>query len=246
MKNKEIILNCIKEKDYISVVELSEKTGASESTIRRALKEFENKGLIKRTHGGAQIIDPNNSVFTFSLRIHQNIFEKKIIALKAVKLIKEGDVIFLDGSTSTYFLAEYLDEFKNVTVITNGIDTLSLLAKKRVKAFSTGGMVSSENTSVLIGNSSIDFIKKIHANICFFSCQSLDKDGVISDCYIEENYIRKAMIEQSQQTVLLCDSTKLDRQSAYYLCNAEKINYIITDKNLNDYLHDANKYNVIF
>ena len=128
MKNEDAVISLIKDRETVSVAELSAALDVSESTVRRKLAELEGKGLISRTHGGARMIDTNNSSFTFSLRIHKNAFEKKLIALKAVKLIKEGDVIFLDGSTSTYFLAEYLNEFKNVTVITNGIDTLSFLA----------------------------------------------------------------------------------------------------------------------
>ena len=245
MKNEESILNYVKEKEKVSVAEICKNLDVSESTARRKLSDLAKKGLIRRTHGGAQIIDTNNSVFNFSLRIHKNIFEKRIIALKAANLIKEGDVVFLDGSTSTYFLAEYLNEIKNITVITNGIDTLSLLAKKGVKAVSTGGKVSEENTSVLVGNYAVDFVKTVNANICFFSCQSLGKNGEISDCYIEENHVRKAMIAQSQKTVLLCDSTKLNRTSPYKLCNARDIDYIVTDKPLDDYLSEPDKCNLI-
>ena len=246
MKNEDNVLNYLKEKQKSSVSELCKSLNLSQSTVRRKLTELENKGLIKRTHGGAQIIDANNTFFNFSLRIHQNIFEKKVIALKAIKLIKEGDVIFLDGSTSTYFLAEYLNEFKNITVITNGIDTLSFLAKKGVSAISTGGIVSKENTSVLVGSSAIEFVKTVNANLCFFSCQSLNCDGEISDCYLEENYVRKEMIKRARKSVLLCDSTKTERESPYYLCNAQEIDYVITDKDLNGYLKNADKYNIIF
>lgn len=239
MKNEQKILNYIKEKEFAEVSELSKTFGASESTIRRKLSALEKKGLIKRTHGGANIVDTVNSTFNFTLRIHKNAFEKRMIALRALKLIKEGDVIFLDCSTTTYFLAEYLNEFKNVKVITNSIDTLNCLAKKNVQAISTGGTVSKENNSALIGNAVIDFIRKFNANVCFFSCQSLSRDGTISDCYLDENYIRAAMIEHSEKSVFLCDSTKADKSSPYVLCNAKNIDVIVADKALDDYLDES-------
>ena len=111
--------------------------------------------------------------------------------------------------------------------------------KKNVQAISTGGTVSKENNSALIGNAVIDFIRKFNANVCFFSCQSLSRDGTISDCYLDENYIRAAMIERSEKSVFLCDSTKADKSSPYVLCNAKNIDVIVADKALDDYLDES-------
>ena len=128
------ILKLLESKEYISVEEITKTLYVSPSSVRRSLRVLEEKGLIKRTHGGATIIDANNLTPSFTFRTHQNVFEKKLIALKAIKLIKEGDVIFLDGSTSTFFMIEYLSEFNNIRVITNGIDTLSLLSKNIIRS----------------------------------------------------------------------------------------------------------------
>ena len=155
MKKKEDkdggILAFLQERKHASVEEICEKVYASPSTVRRRLTELQRKGLITRTHGGAQINDGNSFLPSFTFRSHQNSLEKKKIALSAIKLIKNGDVIFLDGSTSAFFIAEYLSEFENIKVLTNGIDTLSLLSRNGVTAYSTGGLISGENRSVLIG-----------------------------------------------------------------------------------------------
>ena len=127
---------------YMSIVELSEVLNVSQSTIRRVLNRLQSKKLVERSHGGVRAVLTDNVAPNFVLRKHTNATQKKMIALKALKLIKEGDVIFLDGSTSTYFMAEYLNEFDNATVITNGIDTLVALAGCGVNAISTGGCVS--------------------------------------------------------------------------------------------------------
>ena len=142
------ILDLLQAKEYASVEELATLTGTSPSTIRRALNSLQDKNLITRTHGGAKIHMENNVSPSFTFRFHQNSFEKKKMALSAIKLIKDGDIVFLDGSTSAYYIAEYLNEFKDIQVITNGIDTLSLLSKNKITAYSTGGRVSVINPSL--------------------------------------------------------------------------------------------------
>ena len=133
-KEKEL-LNILQEKQFIGVEELASLLFVSPATIRRELTKLQNKGLILRTHGGAKINDSNNFTPNFDLRAHTNSLEKRKIAISAIKLIKNGDVIFLDGSTSSYLVAEYLKEFSDIRVMTNGIDTLSLLAKNKVKGY---------------------------------------------------------------------------------------------------------------
>jgi len=226
------IIETIKTKKYIGVNELASIIFMSPSSVRRELSALERKGLVTRTHGGVKIIDSNNAVPNFVLRSHQNVLEKKIIALKAIKMIKEGDVIFLDGSTSSYFIADYLSEFKHITVITNGIDTLSLLSHHNVNAYSTGGKISPENPSALVGHYAESMIDSIHSNLAFFSCQSLNSEGVVSDCYEEENEIRKKMIKNTDKSVFLCDSTKLNRNSAHILCGINDVNAVVCDKDI--------------
>ena len=128
---EKLILEYLGEHQFASVEKLAEMLFVSPSTIRRSLNELQARGLVSRTHGGVKINDENNFSPSFTYRIHQNSFEKKKIALSAIKLIKNGDLIFLDGTTSAFFIAEYLSEFKNLRVITNGIDTLSLLKTSR-------------------------------------------------------------------------------------------------------------------
>ena len=100
---EEEILGFLQERKYAEVGELAAKLYLSASTVRRRrLTELEKKGLVTRTHGGAEINDGNNFLPSFTFRAHQNSLEKKKIALTAIKLIKNGDMVFLDGSTSAF------------------------------------------------------------------------------------------------------------------------------------------------
>ena len=226
------ILEILETQQYASVDELSTVLGVSTSTIRRTLEILQQKGLVTRTHGGVKINSDNNFSPSFTFRIHQNSFEKKKIALTAIKLIKNGDIVFLDGSTSAFYIAEYLKEFENIRVITNGIDTLSLLSKNHILAYSTGGQVSSENPSVLVGRYAEDMISNFHADIAFFSAQAMDNDGEIYDCFEDEIFLRRAMIKNAKTKVFLCDNTKVGKTSSFHLCSLKDVDYIASNLSL--------------
>lgn len=246
-KNRnEEVLKLFQTKEYMRVEELANLLSVSESSIRRTLTELENKGLVKRTHGGASILDTNNLTPSFTYRTHQNVFEKKMIALKAIKLIKEGDVIFIDGSTSAYFMVEYLSEFDNIKVITNGIDTLSLLSQYGIPAVSTGGSVSKTVRSVLVGPYAENLIESVHANITFFSAQSMTKDGFIYDGYDGETNIVKRMMQNSSRRVFLCDSTKLGKISSYKLCNIDQVDDVICNEDISSFFTEKHNVNIIY
>lgn len=228
LKEKQV-LELLEKKQFASVEEISDALFISPSTARRILERLQSKGLLTRTHGGAKLNPTNNVAPSFTFRIHQNTFEKKKIALSAIKLIKNGDIIFLDGSTSAFCVAEYLQEFENIRVVTNGIDTLSLLAKNKISAYSTGGQVSTQNSAVLVGRYAEDTICNFHADIAFFSAQSMDRNGEIYDCFEEEIFLRRAMIRNAKTKVFLCDDTKLGKTSPYRLCSVSEIDYIVSN-----------------
>ena len=226
------ILEFLEEKEYASVPDLAKVLFVSPSTVRRTLEGLQAKGLVTRTHGGARLNKDKNVSPSFTFRFHQNSFEKKKMALSAIKLINNGDIIFLDGSTSAYYIAEYLKEFENIKVITNGIDTLSLLAKNKITAYSTGGQVSTENPSVLVGRYAEDTIESFYADVVFFSAQALCKDGNIYDCFEEEIFLRRAMIKNAKKVVFLCDNTKINKISPYRLATVKDLDYIVTNEDL--------------
>ena len=226
------LLTILQNDEHIGIDQLAKALYISPSTVRRKLDTLQKKGLVTRTHGGAKLNNQNSFYPSFTFRVHQNSFEKKQMALAAIKLIKNGDLIFLDGTTSAFFIAEYLTEFKNIRVITNGIDTLSQLAKYNITAYSTGGLVQEHNRSVLVGHYAEQMLSNFHADIAFFSAQSVTEDGEIYDCFEEENVIRKAMIRHASKKVFLCDSTKFGRTSPYHLCSLNDVDYIVTNHEL--------------
>ena len=226
------ILEILQSKKKASTEELAEKLYVSPSTVRRKLNALQKKGLAVRIHGGAQIGDGSEFLPSFATRSHQNAPEKKRIALTAARLIRNGDLIFLDGSSSAFFIAGQLSGFKNVKVVTNGIDTLSLLSRAGVEAYSTGGRISPANRSVLVGHYAEEMISSLHADIAFFSAQSVTADGEVYDCFEEENVLRRKMLQGASRSVLLCDSTKFRKTSPFRLCALSDVDCLVSDRDV--------------
>ena len=245
MQEKEIF-EFLSKKQFAQVEEIAQALDVSASTVRRKLTALQERGLVIRKHGGASLADVNEYYPSFTFRAHQNSLEKKKIALQAIKLIKNGDLIFLDGSTSAYYIAEYLSEFNDLRVVTNSIDTLSLLSKNNICGYSTGGRISNANRSVLVGEKAIVDVCAYHADIAFFSASSISKNGEVFDCFEEENVIRSYMLKNTNKKVLLADNTKFGKSGQFRLCNVSDIDYIVTDQDRRDWFETTDLPEIIF
>ena len=227
------IINILKaENGYVSVKDLCKKLYASESSIRRDLTSLEKSGLITRSYGGAELIVNFSNVIEFDKRSRHNSPEKKIIAKKAKALIKDGNIIFLDQSSTSFYLANEIIDNHSLTVITNNTAIISLMANSGIKTIASGGSLSNENRTCLVGPDAQYIFENIHADIMFFSAKSLSFDGIISDCTREEILIRKSMLNNANIKVFLCDSEKIGTHSPYNQCKIDDIDYLICENDM--------------
>lgn len=233
------ILSLLNETEYATVEYLAKKMNISASSIRRDLKNLEERGMVSRSYGGVKLTKSGGKHIPFSLRSQENSLEKKQIAKAAMSLINPKDVILLDGSSSAYFMADLLPAVSGLTVITNNIDAMSCLSGYDIKAFSTGGMISPENKSVLVGGYAQDFLRNIRADVMIFSVQGIRRNGNFYDCYAEEVAVRNVMLANARKKILLCDSSKLDVDSIYYQGNLSDIDYIVCDRSLEGFFEDS-------
>ena len=223
------ILRIIKENIYISVNDLARMTFTSPSSIRRDLSQLENLGLVNRSYGGVSLPEISGRVAGFYNRATKNVKEKRLIAQKAASLLSNGQSILLDSSTTAGFLIPYIARLECALVFTNNLETAVSAIKQGIQTHCIGG--ASINGSVSLGGShTYKTLTDIHVDIVFFSSQSLDKNGIISDSTEEENYVRSIMLRQADKSVFLCDSTKFDTSSLYTLTNLDSIDYAVFDK----------------
>lgn len=229
------IMALLSETEYATVDYLVKKINISASSIRRDLKNLEERGLVLRSYGGVKRANSMGKHIPFSLRSHENSAQKKQIARAAASLLHAGDVVFLDGSSSAFFLAELLPAIGGITVITNSIDVMAALSGYDIKVYGTGGMISNENRAVLVGGSTQEYVQKIRADAFVFSVQAMTADGDFFDCYAEEVAVRNVMMHNAQKKIMLCDSSKWGKTSTFYQTSLSDVDYLITDKDPNQF-----------
>jgi len=222
------ILNIVKERKYCTVNYLSKCLFVAPITIRRDLSEMEASGVITRCFGGATIPEYENREVPFEIRNKSNYIVKEKLAKKASRLINKGDVVFLDASSTVSHITEYIFPEQNLTVITNSTLVAERLKEKHIRCYLTGGMII-ENSHALVGNVANKTISDLYANICFFSAQGIDENGIISDQSEAESALRKKMIENSQKQYFLFDGSKYKKRFAFKICSSKDISGFITD-----------------
>lgn len=222
------ILSILNDRSFMTVQELSDLTFTSASSIRRDLTYLQDNGLVKRLHGGVSSISPIANVASFYDRTHKNVKEKRIIAQKASLLLKDGQTVLLDSSTTATFLLPYIAKHHNITVFTNNLSTALHAIELGINTHCLGGH-SIGGSTALSGTETFTALANLTVDILFFSSQSLDKEGNISDMTEEENYARKLMLDSAKTKVFLCDGEKFNTQSTYKLCNLREIDYAVFD-----------------
>lgn len=231
------IIELLHEYGAVSVSKLSSEFGVAEETVRRDLEKLEKQEKLLRTHGGAVPVDDNKHEPSIDKRKKLNVEEKQSVARAAAELVVPGDTIFLDASTTTFFLARELKGMKNITVITNSLQTMQELSGiDGIKLIGTGGIVST-NLS-FVGSLAENAVReKYFANKMFFSSRGVTIQAGILDSNEQECAMKKCMIENAQQKIYVCEHSKIDRIGFAKLASFEEIDAFVTDLPLGEEWH---------
>ena len=236
------IMRLAEENGYVKVDFLARRLHISESSIRRDLLLLEANGEIRRTYGGAEPTRGGARLIPYDLRARQNEGQKRTVASIASSLVSDGDVVFLDGSTTAFYLVDHLARLHGLTVVTNSLSAALALSGTQVRLLSTGGRPNPENPSALGGPQAerlISEISEMHADVVFFSAQSLSGDGEITDCFEEEIALRRLMCRRASRRVFLCDGSKLGKTSPYTLSDLGDVDTVVCDQPIPEPLRRA-------
>lgn len=220
----ERIMEILKKYKYTTVDFLVRELHYSPATVRRDLTYLESSGLVKKSYGGVSINEYAKPVI---IREHENTDIKTKIAKRAAELIKDYDSVFIDGTTTTYFMADFLKNKNNITVTTSNLKLATYLGENNINCYVTGGKVADIN--MLAGSYAVDMMNKMSFDIGFFSVSAISDDGEIS-CYGETflNIIHTA-IQRSKVSVCLCDSTKLGIRKMLCFETLKNVDYVISN-----------------
>ena len=209
----ERILEILREKQSVTVTDLTKWLNTSESTIRRDLTELNRQGLLIKVHGGAtavkSVLSREEEVITKAKK-HQS--EKRRIGEYAASLINKEDMVYLDAGTTTGYMLEFFCD-KDVTVVTNAVAHAQRLAKAGVKVRLVGGELKS-STEAVVGSEAMQTLRKYHFTKGFFGTNGVTKKAGFTTPDANEAMVKKTAIEQCQKKYVLCDHSKFGEVSS--------------------------------
>lgn len=216
---------------------LAEEFEVSPSSIRMDLAALEERGLLRRTHGGAILptgINGTNVVDLPGLKLRMGLFqrEKEAIARLAATLVNDGDALMIDGGTTTLGIPQHLMEKRDLTIITNAISHLSEFAKlTSADIYLAGGWLYWEN-GVVVGDIANDVVSRFNAGKAILGIDGVSpEEGLtMANPHVSSTAIAKRkMIEASRQLIIVCDHSKLGRVCLMPVAPTEAMTYLVTD-----------------
>lgn len=205
----------LKEKKYASVEEMMERFKLSRSTLRRTLIAMEEKNLLKRVRGGAEIIEdiPEELPVDFYNIFKNKEEEKKKIAKKAAELIEDEDVIFIDSGSTCYYMIDYIKANK-IIVVTNGIVHIQRLMAKGINTYILGGYAKPEK-NLIIGEDIVNKINAMNFDKAFLGTMGIDSRSGFTTMMLEDGEVKKSVIKSSDKCYVLADNSKFNVRNFY-------------------------------
>ncbi|TRC96511.1 DeoR/GlpR transcriptional regulator [Mesorhizobium sp. WSM4303] len=223
-----LILSEVRRSASIRISKLARRIGVAGETIRRDLIELGDAGLINRTYGGATI-----SLVTTEPVISERgltlVDERARIGRGAAGLVEKGQIVMIDGGSTTYEVARNLSQLKrDLTIITNSTGVASVAgANPTFRVLLCPGTYDSREGSVL-GEDTVEFVRRYNADVAIIGASGLSADGP-SDMISGAAAVKRAMISRSLSTVLVVTHDKFGRSSLERICGLDDIADIVTD-----------------
>lgn len=236
------ILEILEQRGSISVNRLATLIFCSGSTVRRDLTKMEKKGLVKRSFGFVSLAkDIMTEETSFSAREAVNISLKKRMAKQAASLLKNGQVVFIDSSTTLFYIVPYLNDLKNLLIITNGLKIAAdITSRTPHKVIIIGGEVQPHTNSSL-GSSAINQVAFFHADVALFSCTGVSLEYGFSEASYDSAEFKQRMIYNSDCKIFVFDSSKFGQNKAFKTCDISNVNAVIIPNDLNENIKEEIK-----
>ena len=225
------ILEILRRDGQVRVSQLSDALGATVVTIRSDLDALEQDGYLERTQGGAIQTMKNYYNLEFQRRKQEHMENKKAIAAAAAGLVHDGDTLFINSGTTTYFTAVELKQRKNLNVVTNSISVaVELGGLPTFRVILLGGDISAQY-SFTYGEDVKEQISRYRANWAILSVDGIQPGAGITTYHAEESVIDRVMVERAQTAVIVADSSKLGRESFSRISTLSSGTILVTDRN---------------
>lgn len=225
-RRKQIILEKLNANGEVDIKQMAIELTISEITMRRDLNQLASDGLLYRTHGGAMKVNPLEIPHDFSNKAAKNVVAKDKICRAAAGQINDGDIIFMDCGSTVFRLCQFIKN-KKIKVITNSIPVIYELQNSLVSLNIIGGEFDAERQAVH-GKIANEHIARYRANKAFLGIDGISRNGLFANSELEAD-ITQAYASHSKKTYLLCDDSKIGKESYLKFSELKIINTLITD-----------------
>lgn len=231
-KRRSRLLDYVRRRGSVRVEDLAEFLDVSVSTVRRDLDEMDERGLLRRVHGGAVAVtgQPVPVETSMAERAVRSLDEKTRIAARAVDLIRPGSTVLLTGGSTTAQMVPHLSSVPDITVVTNSVAIAYAIgtASTTVQVLVLGGLLRNAELS-LLGHLTTQALADIHIDLAFFSAYGLDPAYGIMGAHLAEAETDRNMITAARHLVVLADHTKFSQRSAVRVAPVDRIKTVVTD-----------------
>ena len=238
-RRAQLILQQLLRTGNISVANLAKRLKVSPTTIRRDLAELEQRGLLRRSHGGAVPIqrllyEPFRHTSYFHEQERQHGAEKRRIGLVAAELVRDGDILAIGAGTTATQVARSVCLHKGITILTNAVNVaMELSHRDDLKVFVTGGFLSGD-WFALVGAPAIQNAGEMFVDKVFIGVDGIHIEHGLTTNYPEQATIHRAMMRQARQRIVVADKRKIGEIGTALIWPADDIDILITDKGASD------------
>ena len=230
---REEIIELIHLQGKVKVAELSEKYNISEVSIRKDLEALEAQGHLTRIHGGAVGMNKLYVNMDLTERFKTNASCKREVAELAAKFIDDNDTIMMNAGTTLTYVLRALRGKKNISIVTNSVQNATEAALfPTFNVILLGGELDSKY-QFTYGQDAIHQLENYHANKCILSVDGVSAESGLTLYYSNEAALARKMIECSDKTIVVADSTKLGKNVFARITDAARSNILITNKSDN-------------
>jgi len=231
IERRETILDRLKQNGSVRAADLSKEFDCSEVTIRRDIRQMAEQGLLRRTHGGAVLINKEDRQSSPASSINRNTQQKIKIAQYAYEFIEEHDTIILDDASTSYFLARQIIRHpeKHVVVVTNSLLVATELAGvSHVELYMVGGNVGG-HLAATFGERAVQEFSHMRVDKAFIGVHGINFDVGLTSVGTLQREIKRAIMNATKKTFVLADSSKFHGGYLAVICPLSQIHKIITD-----------------
>jgi DeoR family transcriptional regulator of aga operon len=222
------IYTLLTKQERLSVTEIMDQFSISEATARRDLVSLASQGKAQRVYGGVIAMELAPPELPILERGNEQADEKVSIGRKASELISDGETVFLGSGTTVLEVARYLTE-RNLTVITNSLPVINLLAEKtNITMIALGGSLRASELS-FIGHITEQSLAELHADHVIIGTRAISVERGLTNDYLPETLTDRAILNIGHEIVIVADHTKCGMISTAYLAPLDAVHTLVTD-----------------